>query len=96
MWDIVGQWDTMRESRLEARRRAEVEAEGGLYLKQAGMAGVPDRLVLMPVPDEHRELVSRYVRFEELKASGGRLSGIQERVIGWLRKRGYRVDVVKP
>lgn len=67
-----------------------------MYLKQTGHPGIPDRLVLMPVPEEHRELVSSYVRFEELKAAGGKLSAIQERVIGWLRKMGYRVDVEKP
>jgi hypothetical protein len=84
------------ESRLEKKRRLEVEKEGGLYLKQVGHPGVPDRLLLMPVPEEHRELVSRYVRFEELKSETGRVSAIQERVIGWLRKRGYQVDIVKP
>lgn len=81
------------ERALEQKRRAEVDAEGGWYLKQTGHPGVPDRLVLMPVPEEDRELVSRYVRFEELKSPAGRLSAIQERVIGWLRSMGYRVDV---
>lgn len=83
------------ESKLEKRRKDQVESEGGLYLKQTGHAGIPDRLILMPIPEEHRELVARYVRFEELKAPSGRLSAIQQRVIGWLEKMGYRVDVTK-
>ncbi len=91
----MGRWaDVGRESNLEKKRKAQVEEQGGLYFKQKGLPGVPDRLVLMPVPPEHQELVSRYVRFEELKSSVGKLSPIQERVIGWLRKRGYVVDVV--
>lgn len=80
---------------MERRRRLEVEAGGGLYLKQTGHPGVPDRLVLMPIPEEHRALVSRYVWFEELKAPKGVVSKIQERVIGWLRRRGYRAEIVK-
>ena len=83
------------EAKLEQKRRAEVEKAGGWYLKQTGHPGIPDRLILMPVPEEHQELVSRYVRFEELKASTGRLSAVQNRVIGWLLKMGYRVDVKK-
>lgn len=84
------------ESKLEQKRRQQVEDAGGWYLKQNGHPGIPDRLILMPVPDAHRELVSRYVRFEEVKASAGRLSAVQERVIGWLIAMGYRVDVTKP
>ncbi len=81
---------------MEKRRKEQVESEGGLYLKQTGHAGIPDRLILMPVPEEHRELVSKYVRFEELKSSSGQLSAVQQRVVGWLKQRGYRVDVTKP
>jgi hypothetical protein len=84
-----------QEAKLEKRRKLEVEAAGGMYLKQTGHAGIPDRLVLLPVPPEHQELVAKYVRFEELKAETGKLSAIQCRVIKWLQERGYRVDVVK-
>lgn len=95
--EVVGQSGTVgQEAKLEKKRKAEVEAMGGLYLKQTGHAGVPDRLVLLPVPPEHQEVVAKYVRFEELKAQGGQLSAVQSRVIGWLQKRGYRVDVTKP
>ena len=85
-----------QEAKLERKRKAQIEAEGGMYLKQNGHAGIPDRLVLMPVPPEHQELVGRYVRFEELKAANGRMAAVQQRVIGWLEKMGYRVDVTKP
>ncbi|MCH9838055.1 VRR-NUC domain-containing protein [bacterium] len=85
-----------QEAKLEKRRKLEVEAAGGMYLKQNGHAGIPDRLVLLPVPSEHQELVARYVKFEELKADDGKLSAIQCRVIKWLQERGYQVDVVKP
>ncbi len=85
-----------QEAKLESKRKNQVESEGGMYLKQNGHAGIPDRLILMPVPPEHQELVAKYVRFEELKAQKGELSAVQCRVITWLQKLGYRVDVTKP
>jgi hypothetical protein len=82
------------ESNLEKKRKKEVKQGGGLYLKQNGHPGVPDRLVLMPVEDEeHRKIVERYVWFEELKSATGVLSALQIRIIGWLERRGYKVEV---
>ena len=35
-----------------------------------GLAGVTDRLVLLPVPAKHQRIVQRYVKFVEVKAPG--------------------------
>jgi hypothetical protein len=86
----------MKEKAFERKRKLAVESEGGAYLKQTCHAGIPDRLVLMPIPEEHRELVSRYVWFEEVKSSTGKVSPVQQRVIQWLRDMGYKADVKSP
>jgi len=87
----------VREVKVERALVQAVEAEGGRCWKwvSPGLAGVPDRICLMPVAEEHREIVARYVRFVETKAPGGALRGLQKRVIGWIRCLGYRVDVVE-
>lgn len=56
--------------------------------------GVPDRITLLPVPPEHQEIVAKYVRFVETKATGEKPTAQQLHVHGLLRKQGYRVDVV--
>lgn len=55
---------------------------------------VPDRLLLKAIPLEHREIVARYFRFVELKATGQKPSAAQEREHQRLRALGYRVDVI--
>ena len=42
-----------------------------------GLRGVPDQIVLASIPEEHRALVSRYVRFAELKSPGKEARGQQ-------------------
>ena len=54
---------------------------------------VPDRLVLRPIPPEHRELVARYVRFVECKATGKDATKGQAREHRRLRDLGFTVHV---
>lgn len=48
-----------------------------------GHSGVPDRIVLMPVPPEHQEIVSKYVQFIEVKRPGKEPTKLQRH---WLAK----------
>ena len=73
------------ERRIENRIKRAVESIGGLAVKQAGTAGMPDRLIILP-GGRHLWL--------ELKAKGGRLSKLQELAIARLRAMGCEVDVV--
>lgn len=61
-----------------------------------GTRGVPDRLVLSAIAEEHREIVARYVRFIEFKSSTGKLSAEQTNIISLLKKWGFQVDIKKP
>ena len=56
--------------------------------------GLPDRIVLLPVPEEHQEIVNRYVKFVETKALGKKPTKQQEYVHGIFRGLGYAVHIV--
>jgi hypothetical protein len=58
-----------------------------------GRRGVPDRLLLLKVPPEHQELVARYVRFVELKATNEDATPPQKLEHKRLRALGYTVHV---
>jgi hypothetical protein len=70
----------MRESDLERALVQATEARGGRAFKfvSPGMAGVADRLLLRPVPPEHREIVQRYIKLVEVKAPGKQLRPLQQ------------------
>ena len=84
----------------------EVDVENQLILSAAaaggeaykftvpGRRGAPDRLVLLPVPPEHRAIVAKYVRFYELKRPRGPIRVLQERWLKRLRDLGYRAEVL--
>ena len=86
----------MAESKVEGYLVDQAKARGGLAFKwvSPGTAGVMDRLVLLPVPPEHREIVNRYVKMVEAKDLNEKPRPLQERVAGWIRDLGYRVHVV--
>ena len=86
----------MRESKVEATHVRAVVLQGGLCWKfvSPGLRGVPDRIDLLPVPEEHQALVARYIKFVELKAPGKTLRRQQELRRDELRGRGYAVLVV--
>ncbi|SNV67147.1 VRR-NUC domain-containing protein [Clostridium cochlearium] len=75
------------ESKIEARLKREVEDLGGLALKftSPGMAGVPDRLVLLP---------KGKIYFVELKAPGKNLRPLQLKRKEQLESLSFKVYVI--
>ena len=86
----------MRESKIERADRLRHKAAGRLMLKfvSPGRVGVPDNIVLAPVPEEHRSLVAKYFRFAEYKQLNKQPRPTQERRINELREMGFQVDVI--
>lgn len=75
----------MLEKQIERKLYDEVKIAGGLCLKQTGMAGIPDRLVLLP---------GGRMAFVELKVSGEKPRKLQEMRIKQLRKLGFKCYVI--
>lgn len=77
----------MREKDIELKLKKEVEKIGGLSLKftSPGMAGVPDRLVLLPKGKSG---------FVELKAIGKKLRPLQIKRKEQLEGLGFQVYVI--
>lgn len=77
----------MRESRIEAHLRAEVERAGGRCQKftSPGRRSVTDRIVMMPVAR---------IWFVETKATGKEPSAAQAREHKRLRDMGFQVFVI--
>ena len=77
----------MRERQIEARLKKEVKRIGGLALKlvSPGMAGVPDRIVLLP---------GGASLFVELKAPGKKLRPLQIKRKEQLESLGFKVYVI--
>lgn len=77
----------MLERELERRLAKRVKEAGGLSAKwvSPGLAGVPDRIVLLP---------GGVVRFVELKRPGGRLTVLQGKVHAMLKALGADVRLV--
>lgn len=86
----------LRESDIEKYGCEVVKGIDGIPYKfvSPSRRSVPDRLKLLPIPPEHRELVSRYVRFVEYKAPGVEASESQKREHETLRELGYYVTVI--
>ena len=81
----------MLERDLEARLVRKTQALGGVAFKFVcpGNAGVPDRLVLLPIPAEHQAIVGRYVSFIELKALGRVPNALQRWQIDRINRLGH-------
>lgn len=86
----------MLESAVETKFRKTVKALGGRALKfvSPGNRGVPDRIVLFPIPEEHREIVAKCIRFVELKAPKKKPRPDQVREHQRLRDFGFFVQVI--
>jgi hypothetical protein len=86
----------MKEAEIEAKHGRKTRRAGGYEYKfvSPGRRGVPDRIKLMPVPEEHREIVAEYVRFIEYKAPGKKPSLHQVREHKRLQKLGFIVEVI--
>ena len=82
----------MLEKELEAYLVKRVKELGGRSYKwvSPGNVGVPDRIVLLKVAPEHAEIVSRYVKFVELKQPGKRPTAVQRVVMAQLRALDFR------
>ena len=80
----IGWWQPINESKLERRLKREVQKVGGKALKfeSPGMAGVPDRLVLLP---------GGKLIFVEMKAPGETLRPLQEKRAKEIRSLGFSV-----
>ena len=77
----------MREKQVEKKLVEAVRKRGGLCLKfiSPGLAGVPDRIVLLP---------GGHMAFAELKTPGGKPRPLQAVRGGQLRALGFRVYVI--
>lgn len=77
----------MNENIIEQRLKKEIQKIGGKALKfvSPGVAGVPDRIVLMP---------GGLIIFVELKAPGKKLRAMQEYRAKELRALGFRVECI--
>ena len=86
----------MLESKIERAHRAATKAAGHLLLKfvSPGRVGVPDDILLRPVPPEHQPIVARYFRFVEFKAPDKEPRASQVREHQRLRNMGFVVDVI--
>jgi hypothetical protein len=83
------------EAKIESYLRVKAIAAGGLALKwvSPSRAGVPDRIILLPIPPEHRQIVNRYLKLAEVKSPGKKPTPIQEATHCQLRNLGYDVAV---
>jgi len=74
----------MEEARIERRLKNKIKKMGGLAVKftAPGMAGMPDRLILLP---------EGKVYFVELKKPGSKLEKLQQKRARDLRKLGFEV-----
>ena len=77
----------MQEKQIEVRLQREIKRRGGAALKftSPGMAGVPDRLVLLP---------KGKIYFVELKAPGKKLRPLQLKRKEQLESLGFKVYVL--
>jgi len=85
----------MKESQVESRVKSKAKSAGGVAHKwvSPGFTGLPDRIVLLPIPSEHCEIVNKYVKLVETKAPGKAPKPRQVFVHQQLRDLGYEVHV---
>lgn len=86
----------MLEKTIEGNWRKALDAQGGELIKlvSPNRRGRADRIAIWPIPPEHREIVSRYFQFWEMKAPGKKPEPHQIREHERLRKMGFTVKVV--
>lgn len=86
----------MLEKQIEIAVKRYAESKGWLTRKwtSPGHAFVPDQIFLNYVPEEHREIVSKYVIFIEMKRKGCKPTAGQLREHQRIRKQGFKVEVI--
>lgn len=75
----------MPEREIERKLCESVKAMGGMCIKQTGMAGIPDRLILLP---------GGQAAFVELKATGKKPRKLQQMRMKQLCRLGFRCFVI--
>lgn len=75
----------MLEKQIERKLCDEIKSKNGMCLKQTGLAGIPDRLVLMP---------NGKCAFVELKAPGEKPRKLQQIRMKQLKKLGFKCYVI--
>lgn len=75
----------MLEKQIERKLYDEIKTVGGMCLKQTGLAGIPDRLVLLP---------DGKCAFVELKAPGEKPRKLQLIRMKQLKKLGFKCFVI--
>ncbi|ORT99065.1 putative phage protein [Anaerovibrio sp. JC8] len=75
----------MLEKQIERKLCDEVKNKNGMCLKQTGLAGIPDRLVLLP---------NGKCAFVELKAPGEKPRKLQQIRMKQLKKLGFKCYVI--
>ncbi|MBE6105282.1 VRR-NUC domain-containing protein [Anaerovibrio lipolyticus] len=75
----------MLEKQIERKLCDEVKNRNGMCLKQTGLAGIPDRLVLLP---------NGKCAFVELKAPGEKPRKLQQMRMKQLKKLGFKCFVI--
>ncbi len=75
----------MLEKQIERNLCDEVKNKNGMCLKQTGLAGIPDRLVLLP---------DGKCAFVELKAPGEKPRKLQQIRMKQLKKLGFKCYVI--
>ncbi|WP_027396010.1 VRR-NUC domain-containing protein [Anaerovibrio lipolyticus] len=75
----------MLEKQIERKLCDEVKNRNGMCLKQTGLAGIPDRLVLLP---------NGKCAFVELKAPGEKPRKLQQIRMKQLKKLGFKCYVI--
>lgn len=86
----------MLERDVEAWLVGEAKRRGGIAYKFTSpqRRSVPDRIRLMPVPEEDRAVVAKYISFVETKAPGKKPTEAQIREHERLRELGFAVFVM--
>ena len=93
----TGSIPSVLESVVEEEDVKKREEQGGKAYKICfiGRRGAPDRLHLMPIPEEHQEIVSKYIQFVEYKRpKGGRVSVWQKKIHKELIDLGFKVEIL--
>jgi hypothetical protein len=85
----------MKETLVEGRLKRRAKAVGGVAHKwvSPSFAGLPDRIVMLPILPEHCDIVNRYIKLVETKAPGKTPTPRQRFVHGQLQALGYVVHV---
>ena len=84
-----------RDVESSARKAITKKRKGKTYkLADTGVNGAPDRLMMEPIPEHHRDIVSQYIYFVEFKKPGEKPRASQVREHERLRNLGYKVLIV--